>query len=136
MRPKQADIKENPVVAQSLTLLQRLLTPERTRIELVSGRPIVSAASVGALAVVGMKTEAPKTWVSVYIFRTWNEATRGLRTVEVAAGARPGVAGGQMTISALNGHMVLYGRGAVDGKTADFTRYVLNNILSAFDEEC
>ncbi len=132
MATKPADVTQNPVVAQSLQSLQRLLSPARTRIELVSGRPIVAAAAVGALAVVGMKTEAPKTWVSVYIFGSWNEATRGLRAVEAAAGP----ANGRFVVSAMNGRMVLYGRGAGEGESAAFTRYVLNNILTAFDEEC
>lgn len=123
--------EQNPVVKQSLELLQRLLSPARTRTQLVSGRPILSARSAGALAVVGMKTAAPKTWVSVFIFRTYDEATAGLRTVKAAAGPPEG----RWVISALNGNMVLYGRGAGVGDTAPLTRYVLNSILAAFDED-
>ena len=132
MDKKVTDPKEIPVVKQSLALLQRLLTPARTRTELVSGRPIVPAGAVGALVVVGMKTTAPKTWVSVYIFATYNEATAGLRAVKAAAGPTEG----KWTISAVNGRMVLYGHGADVGAGASATRYVLNSILVAFYEEC
>ncbi len=132
MAQKVTDPKELPIVKQSLALLQRLLTPARTRTELVSGRPIVPASAVGALVVVGMKTTAPKAWVSVYIYRTYNEATAGLSAVKAAAGPTEG----KWTISAVNGRMVLYGHSADVGAGASLTRYVLNNILVAFDEDC
>lgn len=131
MAEPHADPLQNPTVKHSLELLQRLLTPARTRTELTSGRPILPAGAVGALAVVGMKTEAPRIWVSVFIFAGYNEATAGLRAVEKAAQPQQG----ERVISAVNGRMVLYGRGAGEGATAPFTRYVLNNILAAFDED-
>jgi hypothetical protein len=124
-------IEENPVVKQSLDLLQRLLSPTRTRTNLISGRPIATAAEAGALAVVGMKTESPRTWVSVFIYRTFNEATEGVRTIEAASGSKEG----KCIISAVNGRMVLYGWGTSEGDTAPFTRYALNHILAAFDED-
>lgn len=125
--PSQPD----PVVRQSLELLQRLLTPARTRVELVSGRPILSASQAGALAVVGMRTNSPKTWVSVFIYSSWTDATAGLRVVKAGVGSTAGKA----IIAALSGSMVLYGWGAGEGVTAPYTRYVLENILTAFEEE-
>ncbi len=132
MPAKPLDPKQEPIVEQSLALLQRLLTPERTRTELVSGRPILPVAAVGALVVVGMKTVSPKTWVSVYIYRTWNQATAGLRVATSLMGKRDG----DWTISSANGRMVLIGRADGQGPKASLARHTLNNILSAFDEEC
>ncbi len=123
--------QNDAAVQQSLERLAKLLTPARARIALVSGRPILTAAQAGAMAVVGLRTRTPKTWVSVFIYATWSEATVGLRAVEATVGSTTG----KHVIRALNGRMALFGWGAVEGETAQNTRFVLENILAAFEED-
>ena len=60
------------IVESQLKRLRRLLSPERTQVDLVETAPEQDPASLGALGGIGFEAKDPDVKLSVYVFKDWS----------------------------------------------------------------